>query len=133
VRSEVAVRCAANQVESLQQQLISAETKASQLEVTPPHGTSWHPSPCTSLVLGVMPHVTPDASCVLCVVCREVGLPNRLCPSGHLPVAACFSLLPTPSLSPEQQQQLTERLGALEQHQQAQLATLVGAVGLALQ
>ena len=80
-----------------------------------------------------MPHVTPDASCVLCVVCREVGLPNRLCPSGHLPVAACFSLLPTPSLSPEQQQQLTERLGALEQHQQAQLATLVGAVGLALQ
>jgi len=45
---------------------------------------------------------------------RETGLPNRDCPSDHLPVAAAFKPTPTPKLSSSNEASLLQALEALE-------------------
>merc|ERR1712194_403842 len=45
---------------------------------------------------------------------RETGLPNRDCPSDHLPVAAAFKPAPTPKLSSSNEASLLQALEALE-------------------
>eukprot|EP00403_Amphidinium_massartii_P001689 CAMPEP_0178378412 /NCGR_PEP_ID=MMETSP0689_2-20121128/4415_1 /TAXON_ID=160604 /ORGANISM="Amphidinium massartii, Strain CS-259" /LENGTH=516 /DNA_ID=CAMNT_0019998485 /DNA_START=240 /DNA_END=1787 /DNA_ORIENTATION=- len=47
----------------------------------------------------------------------EVGLPNRQCPSDHLPVAASFAPSPAPSLDAEAEAVLIARIGAMERSQ----------------
>lgn len=45
------------------------------------------------------------------------GLPNHTCPSDHLPVAATFSVSPTPSLGEAQRLELESRVAKLEAEQ----------------
>lgn len=52
------------------------------------------------------------------------GLPNRRCPSDHLPVAATFRPVPVPRLAAEEEAALLRQLGQVEERHEAESAAL---------